>query len=418
MLRQDRHGQVAQSDDKWLILGLLLVGWAFFAMRIHASIAAGIVDNAVLGADAAEILRALQDGRYHGLSLTKHPLAVVWAALTIGPLRLIGVDTAIAVSLSFGLAGAMVPMLAVVLARLWRAPRLPALAAAALATATFSTITVLSIVESYAVTLAMIPASLIMMTLVACHLPDGWFAGICAGGCAAMAAWANLPLAALVLAYPALRRVEGKEPSSLFHCWLLPLAVAGASAIAPTIALGLVIGFGQQQSTISQWTSLSHFGDPAILADYLASALALGAVSPNMAIQCRYPADALATLVADPLRLAALAGIWFLVAGGVAVALRDTVARPIAVGLMAIIAAWLLFFLWFAPFAALLFAGQWWFVLALLTLPLLIRSRIAALAALAVAMLLMAVNTSPLMDSPIDDFAASCPQALQVNGGI
>lgn len=426
MLQQVRHGRADRDGrpggkldaERLLPLALLLVAWAYFAWRIHASIAAGIVDNSVLGADAAEILRALQDGRYHGLSLTKHPLAVVWAAFTIAPMRLAGVDTPLAASLSFGLAGAMVPTLTFLLARLWHAPRVASLAAALLATTTFSALTVLSIVESYAVTLSAMPAALIAMTWLARHLPDGWFAGVAAGVCAAIAAWANLPLAALVLAYPALRLVEGRGIASLMRSGMVPFAVAGAGAIAPTIALGLLIGFGQQQSTISQWTSLSHFTDATILADYAVSVFALGAVAPDMAVQCRYPAEALASLLADPLRLAALAGIWMLVAGGVIGAVRNPAARPLAIGLIAIIATMLLFFLWFAPFAALLFAGQWWFLLVLLALPLLAASRIAAAAGLVVAALCLTVNAPVLANSPIDDFAASCPQEMQVNGGI
>ncbi len=372
----------------------------------------------MLGADAGEILRALEIGHYHGLSIIKHPLAVIWAAVTIAPMRLIGVDTAIAASLSFGLAGALVPVLTAILARLWHGPWLAALAIAALATSGFATLTVLSIVESYAVTLAMIPATLIALTLIARHLPDGWFAGGCAGLAAAVAAWANLPLAALILAYPALRRSEGRGIVSFRGSFIVPLIVAALSAIAPTIALGLLIGFDRQQSTISQWTSLSHFTDGAMLADFAASALAFGAVSPDLPMQCRYPATALATLWADPLRLVALAGLWLLTLGGATNGLRDPARRPVTAALIGIIAVWLVFFLWFAPVAALLFAGQWWVLLAVLTLPLVSRSRLLSVAALGVALLLALLNAPILSGSPIDDFAASCPAALQVNGGI
>lgn len=418
MLRQAQHERGGERGAALAYLTLLLVAWAYFAWRIHASIAAGIVDNAVLGADAGEIFRALQDGRYHGLSLTKHPLAVIWAALTIAPQRLIGFDAALAVSLSFGLAAAMLPTLTVLLVRLWRGGWLAGMAVAALATAGFATLTVLSIVESYGVSLAMIPATLIGLTLIARHLPDGWFAGGCAGTIAALAAWANLPLAALVLAYPALRRGEGRRVATFQTSLLIPLVVAGFGAIAPTIALGLLIGFGQQQSTIDQWTSLSHFIDPAIVGDYLASALAFGAVSPDLAMQCRYPAVALATLWADPLRLIALAGLWLLIVGAVTSGLRHPAHRATTVALTGIVAVWLLFFLWFAPFAALLFAGQWWVVLAMVTLPLVARSTVLAAAVLALAALLALLNAPPLSTSPIDDFAASCSVELQVNGGI
>ncbi len=418
MVRQAQHERRGGRSSSLAYFALLLIVWAFFAWRIHASIANGIVDNAVLGADAGEIFRAVEEGHYHGLSLIKHPLAVIWAAVTIAPLRLIGVDAALASSLSFGLAGALVPTLSMVLARLWHAGWLAALAVAALATSGFAALTVLSIVESYAVTLAMIPAMLIALTLIGRHLPDGWFAGGCAGVAAAIAAWANLPLAALALAYPALRRSEGRGIASFQASVIIPLVVAALGAIAPAIALGLMIGFGQQQSTIDQWTSLSHFTDATILADYLASTLALGAVAPDLAMQCRYPAVALTTLWADPLRMVALAGLWLLIIGGAATGLRDPARRTVTAALIAIVAIWLIFFLWFAPFAALLFAGQWWVLLALLTLPLLIRSRAAAIMGLALSTLLVLLNAPVQMASPIDDFAASCPVALQVNGGI
>lgn len=418
MVRQAQQGRWGEGHSGLAYIALLLLAWAYFAWRIHASIGAGIVDNAVLGADAGEIFRALQDGRYHGLSLTKHPLAVIWAAVTIAPLRLIGMGTALATSLSFGLAGAMVPVLTAMLARLWHSGWLAALAVAALATSAFATLTLLSIVESYSVTLAMIPATLIALTLIARHLPDRWFAGGCAGLAAATAAWANLPLAALVLAYPVLRLSEGRTTASFRTSLFLPLVVATLGAVAPTIALGLLIGFGQQQSTINQWTSLSHFTDGVIISDYLASTLALGAVSPDLAMQCRYPASALATLWADPLRLVALAGLWLLIIGGAVAGLLDPARRTATAALIAIIATWLIFFLWFAPFAALLFAGQWWVLLALLTLPLLARSRPVAAIALAISALLVLMNAPILTTSPIDNFAASCPATLQVNGGI
>lgn len=418
MLRQAQHGRRGERGARLAFLALLLVAWAFFAWRIHASIAAGIVDNAVLGADAGEIFRALQDGRYHGLSLTKHPLAVIWAAVTIAPLRLIGIDAALATSLSFGFAGALVPVLTLALARLWHSGWFASLAVAALATSGFATLTLLSIVESYAVTLAMIPATLIALTLIARRLPDGWFAGGCAGVATAIAAWANLPLAALVLAYPALRLSEGRGIASLSASFIIPLTVAALGALAPTIALGMLIGFGQQQSTISQWTSLSHFTDGAIISDYLASTLAFGAVSPDLAMQCRYPAAALATLWADPLRLIALASVWLLIVGGAVTGLRDPARRLGTVALIAIVATWLIFFLWFAPFAALLFAGQWWVLLAVLTLPLLARSRLAAVIGLSLSALLIGLSAPVLTMSRIGDFAASCPAALQVNGGI
>ncbi len=418
MLREAQHKWEGKRGAALAYVTLLLVAWAFFAWRIHASIAAGIVDNAVLGADAGEIFRALQDGRYHGLSVVKHPLAVLWAAATIAPLRLIGVDAALATSLSFGLAGALVPVLTMVLSRLWYTGWLAALAAAALVTSGFATLTLLSIVESYAVTLAMIPATLIILTVIARQMPDGWFAAGCAGIIAAVAAWANLPLAALVLAYPALRLSEGRGIVGFQGSVVVPLIVAALGAIAPTIALGMLIGFGQQQSTISQWTSLSHFTDGAILADYLTSSLVFGAVSPGMAMQCRFSADALATILADPLRLIALGGLWLLIVGGGAIGWRDPRSRAATAALIAIIAVWLIFFLWFAPFAALLFAGQWWLLLALLTLPLLARSRIAALFGFMLALSLALLNAPLLTTSPIDDSAASCPTALQVNGGI
>ncbi len=235
---------------------------------------------------------------------------------------------------------------------------------------------------------------------------------------AAVAAWANLPLAALVLAYPALLLTEGRGIASLRASLFVPLLVAALGAIAPTIALGMFVGFGQQQSTIDQWTSLSHFSDAAVLTDYFASTLAFGAVSPDMAMQCRYPAAAFATIAADPLRLAALAGLWLLIIGGATTGLRDPARRAVTAALIAIVAIWLIFFLWFAPFAALLFAGQWWLLLALLTLPLLARARLAAMIALAVSALLLWLNAPALTISPIDDFAASCPAELQVNGGI
>jgi hypothetical protein len=418
VLRQDQQKRWKEHRSSFAYLALLLVAWAYFAWRIHASIAAGIVDNAVLGADAAEIFRALQDGRYHGLSLTKHPLAVIWAALTIAPQRLLGIDTIVAASLSFGLAAALIPTLTVLLVRLWRGGWLAAVAVAALATSGFATLTIISVVESYGITLAMIPATLIAQTLIVRHLPNYWSAGACAGIAAVFAAWANLPLAALVLAYPALQLAEGRDDVRSARSLLLPLAVAGLGAVAPTIALGLLIGFGLQQSTIDQWTSLSHFTDRAILTDYFASALAFGAVSPDTAMQCRYPAAAMATLLSDPLRLVALVFFWLLIVGGVAIGLRDPARRPVTAALLITIAIWLIFFLWFAPFAALLFAGQWWMLLALLALPLLARSRSAAYFSIMLALLLALLNAPILPNSPIDDFAASCPPELQVNGGI
>lgn len=418
MFRQAQHGRGQERRGRLYYLALLLTFWAFFAWRIHASIAAGIADNAVLGADAAEILRAIDRGDYHGLSVIKHPLVVIWAAVTIAPLRLVGMDAAMATSLSFGFAGALVPLGTAMLARLWHAGWLAALAVAALATTGFATLTVLSIVESYAVTLAMIPATLIGLTLIARHLPDGWFAGVCAGLAAAIAAWANLPLAALVLAYPALRATQGRGKTGLRDTALVPLLVAGAGAIAPTILLALLIGFDRQQSTISQWTSFSHFTDPAILSDYLASALAFGTVSPDLAMQCRYPAAALVTLWADPLRLVVLAGLWLLIAAGTISGLRRSDTRFITLALVGIVAVWLLFFLWFAPVAALLFAGQWWVLLPLLCLPLLSKSRTLSAVALGLAIVMGTLNAAPLQDSPISDFAASCPAELQVNGGI
>ena len=114
----------------------------------------------------------------------------------------------------------------------------------------------------------------------------------------------------------------------------------------------------------------------------------------------------------------ALAGLWLLIIGGAVAGLLDPARRTATVALIAIIATWLIFFLWFAPFAALLFAGQWWVLLALLTLPLLARSRPVAAIALAISALLVLMNAAVLTTSPIDDFAASCPVTLQVNGGI
>ena len=402
------------------LLAALLIGLAisvFFAWRILSSIAAGTVDNAVFGADHAENLRALGDHRPWGLGYAKHLAAVIWAAATILPVQLLGVPTGLASAISFAVAlggGQGAQFLAL---RYLGAPRKGAIALTLLSLSAYSYSTAGSVLDIYALTVAAVQGGILLMLWLPGPVLARLGNPVAAGLAAAAAALVNIPAAAYALVTSQLLAKHDRWLARVRAMVIAGLCAAAIGAI-PLAGLGLTTGAGERQAAaVQQWASIDHFSDPVILSDYGATLAAFSLVSPTAQVQCRYLAPQMADYVADPLRLLALAGWWLLLGTGIAIGLRSSGRWLVGSALLASMGI-ALFYVYFAPQAAQLFAVQLLPAQILVILPVIQRWKHAWLPVGAVAMLAAIVNWPALANSPVNDFAAMCPPELAVNGGL
>lgn len=412
-------GRAAIDDGARPIDGLIaaLIGVltaSFFISRILASIAAGTVDNGVFGADHAENLRALADGRVWGLGYAKHFGTTVWAGLTVLPLRAIGLSTPLAAAISFGGALGLGHAAQYLGLRLLGVARAGSAALVLLALAAFSFSTAGSVVDIYGLSVASSFVALYVAARFAHAYQPTYVAGIAAG----ITALFNSPTAAYAMTTSQMAALPRDLRQSLMAALRASIIGVGFAA-APLVGFGLTTRAGTQQAeAVREWASIGHFFDPAILSDYLATLTAFVFVAPGQVVQCRYLAADLAAYLVDPVRGLVLAGWWALILGGIAVGLAAPGWRKLTLGALSTTLAIALFYTYFAPQAAQLFAVQLLPATILLIAPLLVRYRRIWVAALLVAAGSAVLNWPALSNSPVDDFAEMCPAHLTVNGAL
>ena len=413
---------VASRHDARVAGALLLFLWLFFAWRIHQGISAGLTDNSVFGADGGENFQALAHHRYWGLGYRKHILACIWAALTVAPMQLAGLSNALAGSISFGFVGAAGPALLFLVFRRVGAATAGAVALTMAFVASYGFVTIASVIETYALTFAISSlALLLMMSWVHADAARGRFGWVLPAVASGIAGWTNLPAAAFALIWGGVVWPEnsdsGRQRTAIAQ-GMTAAATAVVIAAAPIALAGMVVGFKELNTIVATYASFDHFIDGTILRDYAATIGGYVFVSPSDQLACRYQVDMLAHLFVDPVRAATMVGWWVLIGGGLFVGLVKGVLRPIVCAAGATILGFVLFYAYLAPQAALLFALQWFPAVGLLIAPLLIRYPRAWILAAAVALASLWLNAPIFERGPLNDFAAVCPPALQINSGL
>lgn len=328
-----------------------LVVFAFFLWRILFSFDHILLDNVVFGADHAENLRSVAFDDSGALRPEKHELAVVWFFALVRSIALF-LPPLLSAKLVFALTAALAGVSLLVLLRRFGVERLNAICAALFVLSSFAVITIFSLAETYALTCTMISLSIIAFLEMGKHAEDApWKYGALAGLAAGLAGLANSPALAVILVYPILRRGPKLLPDVI-----VPILVAGLLTVAVSIVQLRVVEW--QLSYLDRYASWSNFGDTRIVLDYLASVFLFAWTAPVDMVKTSYESADLESLLTSPLRLAALALSVATVVAGVVTAIRFE-QRGAATALLASVGPLLLFYLYFNPQEAMLYASQW-----------------------------------------------------------
>ncbi|MDF7774408.1 hypothetical protein P1X14_04045 [Sphingomonas sp. AOB5] len=404
----------------WIVASaILVVATLFFTWRLYEFISLNPVDNSVFGADTAENYGMISTHRYGGLGPSKHPAAIGWTLMVIAPLQFLGVPPPVAISIGFALA------VGIGLAALFLTLRLrgltagPAVSLVALGAMSYAFVTIASVVDTYSLTVAAVCVALLIITIVG-QISIGWVSGALAGAAVAGAALFNLPAAAYAVASWGtwLDKSRGSDPRGATRLAAISIGAALAVTAVPVLLVSAWIGFGVQTGLLERYASISHFFDGKTLADTIATIFAFAHVAPESTLFCRYLWNELPQYAASPLRGLAMLGWLALIVSGIVTGLRSIVWRGTVVSMVAIIGAIVAFYVYFAPQAMQLYAGQWMPATILLIAPLLAAKPKLWPAVAAFALLNAALNGPPLLNSQVWTFDALCPADRAVNGGL
>jgi hypothetical protein len=409
----DEAARLSESRRRALACAMLVavLAFTFFFARLEFARREIQVNNCILGADVARYSRALEERAYAGFNLRKHPLAVVAVAAAAWPLTTLGVPPGPAGSAALAGWQALGAFAAFLFLRRHFLGNLNASLLTILALSSFSAITVFSIPETYGVTFTAASLALVAfgeLARLASRRPLA--AGLLAGLAGAPAGWANLPAAAIVLGYAGLawRRLPPGAGSRLAAAAILPCGICVGATALPTFILDASSSFGWQQRYIAAYASWANFIDARIVLDYLASFLVFSFVARLEHLRCRFAVADFAQMSGSVLRSAAWAAAAGTIALGVARGLAKPASRAFVLGMLAVVAALFVFYLYFNPDEALLYGSRWATVLYLAAAAGLRDGRAAAALGLASA-LALSVNIAPLHDPRSADPAVCCP---------
>lgn len=412
LLRRIGRSTRPRTVQDWLVALALFLGVALLSLvRLRAAYAAVEVNNCILGADAATYFNALAEGNYLALRVHKHTAAVVATALFAWPLAALGVEPLLAGMLALatiqGLAAAMI----FALLRRHFCVTAGAAVLTVFVVAAFGTMTLFGIAETYGATLACIAAACLLFGEVA-PLARRWplYAAIAAGLAAALPAFANAPALAFVPVYAAFAMpyMRSRPLGQKLLQLVLPAVLAVGISMVPALVAEGIAGAYWQADYLGRFASWSNFTDRGILVDFAASFLAFSWVGPLDWLQCRFLANDLLRLAAQPLRLATLTLTLGVLGAGLVRALRGPMRLVSLAKLMAAVLL-ALFYLFFNPEEALLYSPQWILAVVLAAAPGIAGSRVLVTATAIAAGLMLAVNTAPLHHPRSHDPAVCCP---------
>lgn len=404
-----REFSAIERRDVILAITLGAVVMAVSVFRIEVSREAISVNNCVLGADTVSIWRYLEEGNFLGLRVHKHALAVVLIALLAQPLIWLGISQALAATLALSLVQACAAVLAFAYFR--RAGNTKAVSAGLtlLVLSTLGVATHFGMAESYGVTLLAICIACLLLPVVAEKArQDALVSASVAGAIGAGLALANAPAAAFLLVYFAclLKQAEVVADLRKFAlCILVPLAFVLLAVVAPAVAAEGDDGLVWHGDYLERFASFSHFIDPQVLADFLATSFVFSFVAPYEFLRCRFIFADLVQFGARPLHLAAYLAMASLLVVSLVRAVRSS-ERTETFGLLAAASAILLFYLYFNPDEALLYSPQWLIALFFASAPGVPRMAIWVWLA---AVLGLLVNVPTLHHEKTSDPEVCCP---------
>ena len=350
------------------------------------------------------------------LKSRKHPLAVMSVAAIALPLVKLGLDPAVAGSVALALLQACGGFaLFLFLSRNFFSVLTSALMTL-LVYSFFSTVTLLSVTETYGITLSAAAITFLVAgeaSRIYGRAPLR--AALTAGAVGGLAGWANLPATAFVLAFTGFA-VATRHFSGWRSCWysfVLPAGLAAAIAAIPGIVLDLTNGFAWQAKYVAEYASASNFSDPRVLKDYLVSYFFYPIVSPRDYVQCRFTVSDFSLSDGFSFRVLAACTMLAVLAAGLLKAIWDAERRPLALSIVGMVSIFFVFYLYFNPDEALLYSPQW-------TLPLIVGSFLGlatfqqqeyllrAGTAIAIALCLF-LNVPPLTDQRTGTPPFCCP---------
>ena len=418
---------IAGWSQAIVLLLLISVAFVFFLQRLEFSRsflpqeAATFADDCILCADAHRYAPQLLKGNYFVLKLNRHPLGVILTGAGAEPLARLGMPRLLAVSVTLAFWQALAAGALFVFLRRQGVGLAAATAAPAAIMMAFGTVTTLSVIDNYGTALFGAAAFLLAAGELARHAgrhprAAGLLAGVLAG---VLAGWGHLPNIAFGFFYSALawsRLPHGLQGRVIWSV-LAPTIVAAVCALAPVLALSTIANGGalaEPARMLDLYASVGHFLDPRTVHGYTMSFIVFAWTAPTDAIQCRFPPEAVASILGSLPRLGdAVLGIGLTVAGltaGFAAPERDrSDAWALAAALAALLGASFLFYLYFNPQEVLLYSSQWT-TAAIVGAVLVLKNRAWLPAALVLSVVLgLAVNAPPLYNPASFDGKVCCP---------
>jgi hypothetical protein len=372
-------------------------------------------ENIVFGADNLDNFTGMMSGEYGVVGSRKHALAQVVFTALIAPQKWLGVSAEGSVvntmALLVGLFGASFLVLCI---RIGASVSL-ALASCLLVLATNAFAFQTALFETYILT-ALVSTLVVLLVLeLAGHVTARpvWCA-IFAGAAAGIAGLANTPAAAIVLVYSSIAWTRLDRHSSLFRALLgiaMPCAISISCAMFPSVLGDLVHHDAPLQWAMqytSQWGNFGNFSNASLTSDYFVTVLAFSWVSVGIEPACRYIDSDLRHLMHAPWAVFGLVGGLALVAYAARRIVRESGARPLAVGLVIVCGVFFVFYWYFNPWEGMLYSCQWMLMLVCLIVLGLRTVCGAAIAILGVAVAML-VSNEPLAWPTRESFEQACP---------
>jgi len=395
----------SEPGQRAFVLSLLFVfaaSAAFFLLRMEYVLGHPSIDMCLMGSDSkiyvGELTAPFSKSLYgllkfHGVR--RHPALVFVAIGLVLPLHLAGLSALQAAIAALALLIGVGASALFVFFRRNGCGNGLAMTGAALSLAMFSPLTVLSAIDVYGFVYASACLCLLLCTEIARHASrfpraSAWAAGLVAGAIA----WANLPLASYILFYsgPVWLREPWRRRSPL--PLILPPLLAIAIGIVP-LALGDLL-VGHLVQGIDKWASFGHFTNGQVLANYPVAALLASIANPLGVVRNIYGASDYAGIWSAIPQLPALVTVWALALFAAWRLGRSAQGVAILAAALVIAASLLIFYIYFDPWEATLFATQWCLLIAVVVVLGVRNLRIAPLLVGAAVILLLTVNVTAI----------------------